>query len=175
MVKGMSWCCISKRFRAYKISEKMYKLDGHIACTVAGITSDANVLVNYARTTAQRHTFTYQEPIPVELLVRNMSDLKQGYTQYGGQRPFGVAFLYAGWDSHLGFQLFQSDPSGNYSGWKAFSVGSGHQKASSKLKSDYKEDMNLEQALDLGIKVLAKTMDTTSIQSEKGMTCHKYI
>jgi hypothetical protein len=38
-----------------------------------------------------------QEPIPVEQLVRNVCDTKQGYTQFGGQRPFGVSILYAGW------------------------------------------------------------------------------
>jgi 20S proteasome alpha/beta subunit len=29
-----------------------------------------------------------------------------------GQRPFGVSFLFAGWDDHHKFQLYQSDPSG---------------------------------------------------------------
>ena len=28
-----------------------------------------------------------------------------------------------GWDKHYGFQLYQSDPSGNYSGWKATCIG----------------------------------------------------
>ena len=28
-----------------------------------------------------------------------------------------------GWDRHYGFQLYQSDPSGNYSGWKATCIG----------------------------------------------------
>jgi len=28
-----------------------------------------------------------------------------------------------GWDSHYGFQLYQSDPSGNYCGWKATCIG----------------------------------------------------
>jgi hypothetical protein len=32
---------------------------------------------------------------------------KLAYTQYGGLRPFGVAFLFAGWDKHYGFQLYQ--------------------------------------------------------------------
>ena len=44
-----------------------------------------------------------------------------------GQRPFGVSFLYAGWDKHYGFQLYQSDPSGNYGGWKAQAVGANNQ------------------------------------------------
>jgi len=29
--------------------------------------------------------------------VRSVCDTKQGYTQFGGQRPFGVSILYAGW------------------------------------------------------------------------------
>lgn len=40
-----------------------------------------------------------------------------------GRRPFGVSLLYAGWDKHYGFQLYQSDPSGNYGGWKATCIG----------------------------------------------------
>lgn len=51
---------------------------------VAGITADANSLVNYARQAAQRHLFMYNEDIPVELLAQRLCDLKQGYTQYGG-------------------------------------------------------------------------------------------
>ena len=40
----------------------------------------------------------------------DVCDLKQGYTQYGGLRPFGVSFLYAGYDINYGFQLYHSDP-----------------------------------------------------------------
>jgi 20S proteasome subunit alpha 3 len=97
-----------------------------------------------------------------------MCDLKQGYTQYGGQRPFGVSFLYAGWDKSLGFQLYTSDPSGNYGGWKAFSIGAGKQAAESILKSDYQEGMTLSAAKELVIKVLSKTIDSTSLNSEVG-------
>jgi 20S proteasome subunit alpha 3 len=108
------------------------QLDDHIACAVAGITSDANILINICRLAAQRYFFAYQDPIPVEQLVQSVCDTKQvgapaccararmtghasalllrktchmlspsctwqGYTQYGGQRPFGVSLLYAGW------------------------------------------------------------------------------
>ena len=40
-----------------------------------------------------------------------------------GKRPFGVSILYMGWDRRHGYQLYQSDPSGNYSGWKATCIG----------------------------------------------------
>jgi 20S proteasome subunit alpha 3 len=75
---------ISKLLDNDKKTEKMYKLDDHIACAVAGITADANILINYARASAQRYLYSYGEPIPVEYLVKNICDVKQGYTQYGG-------------------------------------------------------------------------------------------
>jgi 20S proteasome alpha/beta subunit len=30
---------------------------------------------------------------------------------------------FSGWDKNFGFQLYQSDPSGNYGGWKATAIG----------------------------------------------------
>lgn len=147
--------------------EKMYRLDDHIACAVAGITSDANILVNTCRLHAQRYLFTYQEPMPVDQLVRSLCDTKQGYTQFGGLRPFGVSLLYGGWDSHRGFQLYQSDPSGNYGGWKATAIGANHQAATNVLQGDYKEDITLEESVKLVIKVLSKTMDSTTLSPEK--------
>lgn len=39
----------------------------------------------------------YGEPIPVEQLVQAVCDQKQGYTQFGGLRPYGVSFLIGGW------------------------------------------------------------------------------
>lgn len=98
----------SKLLEPSKSSEKMYMVDEHVACAVAGITADANILINYARQAAQRYQLTYQEPMPVEQLVQALCDTKQGYTQYGGLRPFGVSVLYAGWDKQHGFQLYCS-------------------------------------------------------------------
>eukprot|EP00878_Enallax_costatus_P002984 GHUV01003180.1.p1 GENE.GHUV01003180.1~~GHUV01003180.1.p1 ORF type:complete len:253 (+),score=59.11 GHUV01003180.1:244-1002(+) len=141
--------------------EKMYQLDNHIACAVAGITADANILINTCRLTAQRYYFAYQEPMPVEQLVRSLCDTKQGYTQFGGQRPFGVSLLYAGWDEHYGFQLYQSDPSGNYGGWKAVAIGAGHQAAQNLLKTEFKEDTKVADGISTLIKVLSKSMDSS--------------
>lgn len=85
-----------------------------------------------------------------------------------GLRPFGVSFIYAGYDNIHGFQLYQSNPSGNYGGWKATSVGANNASAQSLLKQDYKDEMNLKEACTLAVKVLSKTMDSTTLSSEKG-------
>ena len=94
-------------------SEKIYKLNDDMVCSVAGITSDANLLTNELRLIGQRYKYSYGESIPCEQLVSWLCDIKQAYTQSGGKRPFGVSILYMGWDKHYGFQLYQSDPSGN--------------------------------------------------------------
>jgi len=146
---------------------KIFLLNSNVIAGVAGITADVNSLVNYARTAAQRHLYSYNEDIPVELLTQRMCDLKQGYTQYGGLRPFGVSLLYAGYDPHYKFQLYHSDPSGNYSGWKATCIGANNGTAQSLLKQEYKDDISVEDAVALVLRVMSKTMDSTTLGSEK--------
>ena len=136
-------------------------------CAVAGMVSDANILINFARQEAQKYLRVYNTDIPCEQLVRRLCDLKQGYTQHGGLRPFGVSFIYAGYDEQRQFQLYQSNPSGNYGGWKATSVGANNASAQSLLKQDYKEEMKLKEACGLAVKVLSKTMDAQKLSSEK--------
>jgi 20S proteasome subunit alpha 3 len=184
----------SKLLQPPKTSEKVYKIDDHMVAAVAGaclqaildacvnsclnnlflsshnivgMTADAGILVNYARLTSQRYRFAYQDPQPVEQLVMGVCNYKQAYTQYGGQRPFGVSFLYAGWDEHYGFQLYNSDPSGNYGGWKAHAVGANNQAAQGILKTDYSEGISIEAGLKLCVKVLNKSMDSTTANADK--------
>ncbi|KAI5696793.1 hypothetical protein M8J75_000278 [Diaphorina citri] len=140
-------------------SEKIYKLHDNMVCSVAGITSDANVLTSELRAIAQRYLIQYNEPIPCEQLVACLCDIKQGYTQYGGKRPFGVSILYMGWDKQYGYQLYQSDPSGNYSGWKATCIGNNSAAAISSLKQEYKEELTLKEAQALAIKLATLTRE----------------
>lgn len=86
-----------------------------------------------------------------------------------GKRPFGVSLIYAGYDKNFGFQLYQSDPSGNYGGWKATCIGSNAASAVSILKQDYKEnnETTVADALALSVKVLCKTLDQTKLSPDK--------
>lgn len=76
----------------------------------------------------------FRSSVPIEELVVHICDIKQYYTQVGGARPFGSAFLFAGHDKNNGFQLYSTDPSGNYAGWKATAIGTNHVAANSFLK-----------------------------------------
>lgn len=146
--------------------EKVYKIDEHIGFAVAGLTADANVLIDHSRLRAQQHLYTYGEPIPAEDLCQLISDVKQGYTQYGSVRPFGVAFLLGAWDRWHGFQLYHTDPSGNYSAWKAYAIGNNEPAAQGLLKQDWNENLSLEDGILLALKVMSKTLDAVSITPE---------
>ena len=152
-----------------KRSDKTYLLAQHAACNVAGLTADANILMDQARIHAGRYRYQFQEPIPVEQLVEYVCNYKQYYTQRGGMRPFGVAFLFAGYDEEHGFQLYQSDPSGNYSGWKATVIGANNQAGKSLLKTEYPSEPTVEEALRLAVQVLQKTMDGTGAAAAEKM------
>lgn len=45
---------VSKLLAPSKTSEKTYAIDEHVVCLVAGLTSDANILINQARVRSQR-------------------------------------------------------------------------------------------------------------------------
>ena len=140
-------------------SGKLYKIDDHVFVAVSGIVSDANILVDMARLQSMRHTYSQKTPIYVEELVKYLSNHKHVYTQYGSSRPFGVALMYAGYDATSGFQLYSSDPSGNYAAWKAHATGKNNVNATSTLKEEYVENMTLLEGIIMAAKVLGKSME----------------
>ena len=87
--------------------------------------------------------------------MKRICDFKQTYTQYGGTRPFGTTLLIAGVDK-AGPQLFATDPSGAFMECKANSEGEGRNDAMAYFEEKYKEDMTLEEAIDMGIKAIHK-------------------
>eukprot|EP00533_Pseudo-nitzschia_delicatissima_P016816 CAMPEP_0197262220 /NCGR_PEP_ID=MMETSP1432-20130617/389_1 /TAXON_ID=44447 /ORGANISM="Pseudo-nitzschia delicatissima, Strain UNC1205" /LENGTH=256 /DNA_ID=CAMNT_0042726521 /DNA_START=109 /DNA_END=880 /DNA_ORIENTATION=+ len=150
-----------------KTSEKTYQLCSHVSCNVAGLTADANILIDQARLRAGRYAYQYQEPIPVNNWWNTFAITNNSTPSAVVSVPLVSPFLFAGYDEQYGFQLYQSDPSGNYSGWKATVIGANNQAGKSLLKSDYKvegEDSipDVEEALKLAVKVLNKTMDGTT-------------
>jgi proteasome alpha subunit len=104
---------------------------------------------------AQINEITYSEKIQVQTLVKRICDFKQTYTQYGGVRPFGTALLIAGVDQ-TGARLFSTDPSGALMEYKAASEGAGRTGAMAYFEEHYKENVSMEEAIDLGIKALHK-------------------
>jgi len=138
--------------------EKIFEIDDHIGCATSGLVADARTLIDRARIDAQINEITYNEKIQVKTLVKRICDFKQTYTQYGGVRPFGTALLIAGVDES-GPRLFSTDPSGALMEYKASSEGSGRGGAMSYFESNYKEDMEKDEAIKMTVKALHKATE----------------
>lgn len=120
------------------VSDKIYCIDKHLYAVVSGLAADANFLLDMARQECQNYRLKFREPMPIEQLVIHICDVKQYYTQAGSSRPFGAAFLFAGYDKQNRHQLYSTDPAGNYAGWKATAIGTNNIAANSFLKQEYK-------------------------------------
>ncbi|MCL5680574.1 MAG: archaeal proteasome endopeptidase complex subunit alpha [Candidatus Thermoplasmatota archaeon] len=155
--KGGAILVADKRIRGGLVDdrsiEKIFLIDGHVGAATSGLIGDARVLIDYARVQAQSEKVTYGQEITVESLVKKVCDLLQQYTQYGGVRPFGASLLIAGIEE-TGIRLFETDPSGLSTGYKADAIGAGRDAAMEILEKEYRDNLELKEAADLAIKAL---------------------
>ncbi len=137
--------------------KKIFEIDGHISATASGLIADARRLVDIARTESQRHKIAYAQDITVEAIAKELCDLMQVYTQYGGIRPFGVSLLVAGVDDVP--RLYEAEPSGALTGYKACAIGAGKKEVEEFFEKEYKESMTISQAVGLALKALKKNTE----------------
>ena len=142
---------------------KIFPVDTHIAAAVVGLGSDARILIDQARVYCQSNRLMYDEPIDVEIISKRIGDIKQLYTQHAGVRPFGVSIIFGGVDK-TGARLFSTDPSGTYRAYKAVAVGVGRETVEGIMKTEYSEDLSLEETVKLAVKCLKKALQAREEQ-----------
>ncbi len=149
---------IETKLQDTQFAWKLYTVDDHLGAAVVGLGSDARILIDQARIYAQSNRLMYDEPIDVEIMTKRVGDVKQLYTQHAGVRPFGVSIIFGGVDK-TGSRVFTTDPSGSYRGYKAVAVGIGRETVEGILKEEYREDLNLTEAVKLAIKSLTRALE----------------
>ncbi|RLE38860.1 proteasome endopeptidase complex, archaeal, alpha subunit [Candidatus Woesearchaeota archaeon] len=137
--------------------EKMWQIDDHIGATASGFLSDARILIERAQVKAQQNKVTYDSPVDILTIVKDLCTLKQTTTQYGGLRPFGVALIIAGVDDGVPV-VYETDPMGNYFQYKAAVIGEAEEEVEAILNKEYKETLTIEEGLKLLIKTLKKVL-----------------
>jgi proteasome alpha subunit len=141
-----------------KYFRKIYELDDHVGAAIAGLSSDARVLIGQSRVFCQSNKLIYDEPVALEILTKRISDQAQVYTQNAGVRPFGVSMILAGVDS-TGSRVFTADPSGSYRGYHATAVGRKSDEAIKMLEEQYRSDMTLDEATALAVDAVKLASD----------------
>jgi len=132
-------------------ANKINEIDEHIIAVSAGITSDARVLVEKARIVSQQHRMTYDSAPSTESVVRDIADIKQQFTQYGGARPFGITMMFAGYNSKP--VLYTTDVTGNYLKYNANAIGENDEKIKKILREKYTKDLSSRDAIKLGLSI----------------------
>ncbi|MCK4997436.1 archaeal proteasome endopeptidase complex subunit alpha [Candidatus Pacearchaeota archaeon] len=135
-------------------ANKINEIDEHIIAVSAGISSDARVLIDKARVLAQQHRVTYDTAPSTESIVRDIADVKQQFTQYGGARPFGVSMMFAGMNGKP--VLYTTDITGNYLRYKANAIGEHDDDIKKHLREEYKNGMTSSEGLKLALNIFKK-------------------
>lgn len=135
---------------AHKHGKKIYKIDDHIAMTIAGSVADAQQTVDILIANAQLYRLNNGRPLPISSAARLVANLLFS-TRYV---PMQLEALIGGIDD-IGSHMFRLDPFGTLTEEKFVSTGSGSPVALGVLEDKYKEDVSIQQLLP----VIAKAID----------------
>jgi proteasome alpha subunit len=136
-------------------ANKIYEIDAHILASAAGIVSDSRILIEKAQLLCQQHRVTYDSPIEPELVIKEIANMKQQFTQYGGARPFGVSIMIAGLNGKKP-EIYTSDVTGNYFSYYANAIGENDEKIKEELREKYKQSMTIKQGVKLSLEIIEK-------------------
>ena len=139
-------------------ANKIHEIDSHLISSVAGIVSDARVLIERAQVLAQQHRITYDSPIEPELIIKDVANIKQQFTQYGGARPFGVSLMIAGINRKKP-ELYTSDVTGNYFSYYVNAIGENDEKIKAKLRDKYDKELSIKKGVKLALEIFKEIQE----------------
>ncbi|TFF99180.1 MAG: archaeal proteasome endopeptidase complex subunit alpha [Promethearchaeota archaeon] len=138
--------------------DKIFQVDQHIGVAISGLHADSRALIDYARVQAQSFRLTYDHPVRLGMLVKDVADVMQQYTQYGGIRPWGCALFFIGYDTD-GTQIYTSSPSGIYRSFKAYALGKGEATAREYLRNNYSKNLEFKDLAQLTLDALKEATE----------------
>ena len=144
---------------AHKHGKKIYKIDDHLAMTIAGSVADAQRAVDILTINAQLYKLETRRPMPVNSAARFIANLLFS-VRYA---PFVTQVLIGGVDDN-GPHVFSLDPLGSLTEEKCVATGSGSPIAYGVLEDKYKEGLSVKDVLPVVVRAVDAAMkrDTAS-------------
>jgi len=138
---------------AHKHGKKVYKIDDHLAMTIAGTVADAQRTVDILTANAQLYKINMGRPLPVNSGARLIANLLFSARYV----PLMTQVLIGGVDD-TGPHVFALDPFGSLTEEKFVSTGSGSPLALGILEDKYKEDVSIKELLPVIVKAVNAAM-----------------
>jgi len=144
---------------AHKHGKKIYKIDDHMAMTIAGTVADAQRTVDILTANAQLYKINMGRPMPISSAARLMANLLFSARYI----PLATQVLIGGVDDS-GPHVFSIDPFGSLTEEKCVATGSGSPIAYGVLEDKFREDMSVAEALPIIVRAVDSAMkrDTAS-------------
>ena len=138
---------------AHKHGKKIYKIDDHLAMTIAGTLADAQRTVDILTANAQLYKINMGRPMPVNSAARLVANLLFS-SRYV---PLLTQVLVGGIDD-TGPHIYSLDPFGSLTEEKCVATGSGSPIAYGVLEDKFREDMSVKELLPVVAKAVGAAM-----------------
>ncbi|RWS04622.1 Proteasome subunit alpha type-3-like protein [Dinothrombium tinctorium] len=135
-------------------NKRIFNIDRHIGCAVAGLLADARAIVNVANDEAKDYRSQYGTEIPLKYLKDRVAMYMHAYTLYSALRPFGASLLLGSWDKFEGPQLYCLDPSGLSYGYFGISIGKAKQSAKTEIEKISLKDKTCSELIKEAAKII---------------------
>ena len=140
-------------FVAHKHAKKVYKIDDHIAMTIAGGVGDAQNVVEILKANAELYKLENKKPMPISAAARLVANLLFSSRMI----PLLLQALIGGVDDS-GARLFALDPLGSVTEEKCVSTGSGSPIAYGVLESQIKDGLSVKETIPIVLKAVDSAM-----------------
>jgi proteasome beta subunit len=144
---------------AHKATQKLYKIDEHLALATAGLVGDLQVLARYLNAEANLYRLKRDVRMPVKSAATLMSNILNQRKFY----PYYVQLILGGYDDTGGY-VYSLDAAGGAIPDKYTSAGSGSPFVFGVLEDNYKDNMTIEEGIDIAVRAItaAKNRDSAS-------------
>lgn len=141
-------------FIVNKKTQKIYSVTDNIAVTIAGVASDAQLLVKYAESELRLRRIRTEGEVSVKEAANLMARMVYGNIRKMSMIP-GVSHFIMGGKDNLGFHIYDIFPDGSISDCENYiSSGSGSVMAYGVLETLYKEEITVEEGVKLAVKCI---------------------
>jgi proteasome beta subunit len=132
---------------AHKKTQKIFKIDEHLALTTAGLVGDAQLLSRWLMAEAELFNLKRNQEMSVKAAATLMANILSGRRYF----PYWVQLLIGGLDSEGG-HVFSLDAAGGAIPDDYITTGSGSPYVYGILEDHYKENMTPNEGIDLAIR-----------------------